>query len=53
MFVFIIILCLIMGITLTFFLLYHFSMIKDNMTTNEKIKRSDYLSYIEDEIKKL
>ncbi|KAL4485337.1 hypothetical protein ABPG72_008513 [Tetrahymena utriculariae] len=53
MFVFIIILCIIMGITLTLFLLYHFSMVKDNMTTNERIKRSDFISFLEKETKKM
>lgn len=42
-----------MGVTLTLFLFYHFSMVKDNMTTNERIKRSDFMSFIENETKKL
>lgn len=53
MYVFIIVLCVVMGLTLTVFLFYHFSMIKDNMTTNERIKRSDFLDFFEKEIEKI
>ncbi len=53
MFVFIIILCLIMGITLIIFFFYHLSMVRNDVTTNEKIKKSDMISFLEKEIKKI
>lgn len=52
-FVFVVVLCVVMGITLLLFILYHLSMIKGDLTTNEKIKKSDYLSAYEKEIKKM
>jgi len=53
MYVFIIVLCVVMGVTLTIFLQYHFSMIKDNMTTNERIKRSDFMDFLAKEINRI
>ncbi|KAM3134979.1 hypothetical protein pb186bvf_012979 [Paramecium bursaria] len=51
-FVFIVLLCIIMGLSLTFFLFYHFNMIRFDTTTNERMKRSDFKSFFEDEVKK-
>ena len=53
MFIFITILCWVMGITLTFFLLYHLSMVRNGTTTNEKMKRSDFKEFFKTEIDKL
>lgn len=47
------ILCLIMGVTLFLFLMYHFKMIKAGLTTNEKIKKSDITSFLKKEIEVL
>ena len=41
-FVFVVLLCLIMGFSLTFFIIYHFSMVRFDKTTNERVKRSDF-----------
>ena len=38
------ILCGVMGITLSLFLIYHLTMIKSGLTTNEKIKRSEFIA---------
>lgn len=51
-FVFIVLLCIIMGLSLTFFLFYHFNMIRFDTTTNERMKKSDFKSFFEDEVKK-
>lgn len=51
-FVFIVLLCIIMGLSLTFFLFYHFNMIRYDTTTNERMKISDFKSFFEDEVKK-
>lgn len=51
MFVFIVILCGIMGLTLLLFYLYHLSLVRSGMTTNEKIKRSDCMTYIKKAVK--
>ena len=42
-----------MGVTLLIFLLYHFTMVKSGLTTNEKIKKSCILSMLSNEIKRL
>jgi hypothetical protein len=47
-----IILCGVMGITLFLFFAYHLTMIKNGFTTNEKIKRSDLISFLSKEIEK-
>ena len=41
-----------MGLSLTFFLFYHFNMIRYDTTTNERMKISDFKSFFEDEVKK-
>lgn len=46
------ILCGIMGLTLFLFFGYHLTMIKNGFTTNEKIKRSDLISFLSREIEK-
>lgn len=48
-----VVLCTVMGVTLFMFMLYHFNMVKDNITTNERIKRSDYMTFIERELVRL
>ncbi|KRX07062.1 hypothetical protein PPERSA_08739 [Pseudocohnilembus persalinus] len=50
LFVFMIILCGIMGFTLFLFYLYHLTLVKGQYTTNEKIKRSDAMHQIKDRI---
>ena len=47
------VLCLIMGIALSLFFIYHLTMIKTGLTTNERIKRSDTMSFIKREISNL
>lgn len=42
-----------MGITLLIFFLYHLTMIKSGLTTNERIKKSCLMSMLSDEIKRL
>ena len=34
-----------MGVTLLIFTMYHLSMVKNDFTTNEKIKRSDAINW--------
>lgn len=53
MYIFIVILCVIMGLALTGFLAYHLSMIRYDTTTNERMKRSDFLSFFVDESERL
>ncbi|EGR30266.1 hypothetical protein IMG5_136470 [Ichthyophthirius multifiliis] len=53
MFIFMILLCIIMGITLSIFFIYHLSMIRNDITTNEKVKKSDMMSFLEKEIKQI
>lgn len=48
-----VILCLIMALALSLFFLYHLSMIDANVTTNEKVKRSDFIAFFKSEVKKL
>ena len=50
---FITILCLIMGITLFLFFLYHCSLVKRGLTTNEKVKISNYCYGVDLKIKEL
>lgn len=40
-FIFMVVLCSIMGVTLAIFLVYHLTMVSSDMTTNEKFKKSD------------
>ena len=49
--IFLTVLCTIMGITLSLFLIYHLTMIKSGLTTNEKIKRSDFMAHFKNAIK--
>eukprot|EP01017_Pseudomicrothorax_dubius_P035436 TRINITY_DN4959_c0_g1_i3.p1 TRINITY_DN4959_c0_g1~~TRINITY_DN4959_c0_g1_i3.p1 ORF type:complete len:341 (-),score=71.14 TRINITY_DN4959_c0_g1_i3:35-1057(-) len=44
-FMFMTILCTIMGLTLTLFEFYHFSLVQRGVTTNERIKISSFISY--------
>ena len=50
---FITILCIVMGITLLIFFLYHLKMVGSGLTTNERIKKSDIINILEKEIKKI
>jgi palmitoyltransferase len=36
-----------MGVTLALFFIYHLFMVRANTTTNERIKRSDFLEYFQ------
>jgi hypothetical protein len=45
-FFFIIIMCAIMGVTLFIFVSYHFYLIAKGQTTNERVKKNDYISYL-------
>jgi palmitoyltransferase len=51
LFIFLIIMCFILGITLLIFVLYHFYLISQNMTSNERAKSSDYISELKTIIK--
>ena len=42
-----------MGVTLTFFFIYHLLMLRIDTTTNERLKRSDYREFFKDELAKL
>lgn len=42
-----------MGFTLTLFFFYHLLMVKDDITTNERIKKSDFIYNYERLIKEL
>lgn len=53
MFVFIIIMCAIMGVTLFIFVSYHFYLVKEGQTTNERIKKNDYIDYLKKERKEI
>ncbi|CAD8211756.1 unnamed protein product [Paramecium pentaurelia] len=53
MYIFIVILCIVMGIALTCFALYHLYMIGQNTTTNERMKRSDFLNFFDEETERL
>lgn len=46
LFFFLIIMCAIMGITLFIFVNYHFFLIAANQTTNERVKKNDYIDYL-------
>lgn len=50
-FVFLIFMCAIMGIALALFVFYHFYLISQNLTTNERIKANDFIAQLKDEIK--
>jgi palmitoyltransferase ZDHHC4 len=45
LFIFMVILCFIMGVTLFMFFCYHLSMVAKNVTTNEKIKKGDFMEF--------
>ncbi|CAD8128147.1 unnamed protein product [Paramecium sonneborni] len=53
MYIFIVILCVVMGIALTCFALYHLYMIGQDTTTNERMKRSDFLNFFDEETERL
>ena len=53
MYIFIVILCIVMGIALTCFGLYHLYMIGQDTTTNERMKRSDFLNFFDEETERL
>ena len=42
-----------MGLTLLAFLIYHMTMIASGFTTNERLKRSDFMSYRKEGIKEI
>ena len=46
LFFFLIIMCAIMGITLLIFVSYHFYLIGQGQTTNERVKKNDYIDYL-------
>ena len=46
LFFFIIVMCAIMGITLFIFVTYHFYLIGVGHTTNERVKKNDYIDYL-------
>ena len=46
LFFFLIIMCAIMGTTLLIFVSYHFYLIGVGQTTNERVKKSDYIDYL-------
>lgn len=43
-FLFLIIMCFVLGVTLLIFVLYHFYLVSENMTSNERVKSNDYVS---------
>ena len=45
--------CAIMGVTLFIFVSYHFYLIKEGQTTNERVKKNDYIDYLKKEKKNL
>lgn len=51
LFFFLIIMCAIMGVTLFIFVSYHFYLVKEGQTTNERIKKNDYIDYLKKEQK--
>lgn len=53
MYVFIVILCIVMGIALTCFAIYHLNMISNDTTTNERMKRSDFINFFSEETVRL
>lgn len=46
LFFFLIIMCGIMGVTLFIFVSYHFYLIGQGQTTNERVKKNDYIDYL-------
>lgn len=38
--------CAIMGITLFIFVSYHFYLVGKGQTTNERVKKNDYIDYL-------
>lgn len=46
LFFFLIVMCGIMGITLFIFVCYHFFLVASDQTTNERVKKSDYIEYL-------
>lgn len=53
LFFFLIIMCAIMGITLFIFVSYHFYLINARKTTNERVKKNDYIDYLKKERKNI
>ncbi len=47
-----VLLCGIMGFTLLIFFMYHLSMVRNDTTTNERMKRSDFMAYLKKNLKK-
>jgi hypothetical protein len=50
-FIFLIFMCGIMGFALLCFVLYHCYLISQGQTTNERVKRNDFIAQLKDEIK--
>jgi len=50
-FFFVVIICAVMGVTLSIFFVYHCSMIAEGVTTNERIKKSEIRHALESEVK--
>jgi palmitoyltransferase len=51
LFFFLIVMCLIMGVTLIIFVTYHFYLVAVGFTTNERIKFNDEIDYLKKDIK--
>lgn len=51
LFFFLIVMCAIMGVTLFIFVCYHFYLVSQNQTTNERVKINDYIDYLKKEKK--
>ncbi|CAK90969.1 unnamed protein product (macronuclear) [Paramecium tetraurelia] len=52
-FIFLIIMCIIMGISLTCFSIYHLYMIGKDTTSNERMKRSEFLKFFQEETSRI
>lgn len=50
-FFFLIVMCAIMGFTLFIFVMYHFYLIGNGTTTNERVRKNDDIDYYAKEIK--
>lgn len=50
-FFFLIVMCGIMGVTLLIFVMYHFYLIGNGTTTNERVKKNDDIDYFSKQLK--
>lgn len=44
-FLFLNVMCAIMGFTLLIFVMYHFYLVSEGQTTNERVKKNDEIAY--------